>query len=790
MQPETFHYQLPPQEIVELLDTPGAPWLFLAPDASGWLEVEHPPLPSLAEVAQPFVRLAGMRIDPATNAQRQLAFGTTLAFVQRASLARREYALPAGRRIASVRWSHRSQSFALALVGGAGTELWVGEPGAGELRRLASGLNAIFGEGFEWMPDGESLLLTLVPRARGAAPIAPSSAEGPLVQEAHGEVTPLRTYQDLLESPHDDALFEHYATSELALVSSAGGEPRRFGAPALYASTDVATGSGFVLIQRVLRPFSRSQPVHGFPYQLDVLDLEGRLVRRVADFPELANVPVEGVRTGPRGVQWSPHEPATLLWVEALDDGDPRKTVPARDRWMRLDAPFTGEAREFLRLEQRAAALSWLPEPARVIARQYDRDRRWMRTSLHERESGAELALLDDRGVKDRYGDPGGLLTRMQRSGRRLVRIEDGFVFRAGEGQEEQGQRPFLARERLGERETTREELWRCASDTYESVVALLEGEERGRFVTRRESSREPPNLFERLLGTQDARRLTDFGDPTPLLRRVEQRLLRYTRADGVALSGKLYLPPDWKAGTRLPLVVWAYPQDYPDEGTAGQTSGTPHHFTRVGGPSQLFFALAGYAVLDDAALPIVGHPETMNDTFVEQSVSSVRAAIEYLDEEGIADPARVGVGGHSYGAYMTAMLLAHCDLFRAGIARSGAYNRSLTPFGFQAERRTLWEAPESYRKLSPFFDASRIKVPLLLIHGAEDQNPGTLPMQSERLFQALKGTGGRARFVTLPHEGHAYRARESVLHVVWEMLRWFDEHVKHGTPAEIRTRA
>jgi dipeptidyl aminopeptidase/acylaminoacyl peptidase len=777
MHTEPFRYQLPPREIVELLDAPGAPWLFLAPDASAWLEVAHPPMPSLAEVARPFLRLAGLRIDPAANAQRQLGFGISLALVERATLRRTEFALPAGRRIAAVRWSHRGQAFALALVGSAGTELWVVERGGAELRLLAGGLNAVFGEGFEWLPSGDGLLLTLVPRGRGAAPVAPASAEGPRVQEAQGEVTPLRTYQDLLEGPHDDALFEHYATSELALVALAGGEPRRFGAPALYLGTDVATGGEQLLVTRVLRPFSRSQGVYGFPSAIEVLDLEGRLLRRVAELPELRDVPMEGVRTGPRGVQWSPHEPATLLWVEALDGGDPRKQVPARDRWLRHDAPFTDEPREFLRLAQRAAALSWLPDPARVIARQYDRDRRWMRTSLHERSSGAELALIDDRGVRDRYGDPGALVTRVDERGRRILRVEDGWAFRAGEGQEELGKRPFLARERLGEAQ--REELWRCGEGVYESLVALLEGEERESFVTRRESASEPPNLCLRRLGSDESRRLTDFGDPTPLLRKIEKRIVRYARADGVALSGKLYLPPGWNPGTRLPLVLWAYPQDYPDEGTAGQTSGTPHHFTRVSGPSQLFFALAGYAVLDDAALPIVGHPETMNDRFVEQSVASARAAIEHLAQEGIADPGRVGVGGHSYGAYMTAMLLAHCELFRAGIARSGAYNRTLTPFGFQAERRTLWEAPESYLKLSPFLEAAKIKAPLLLVHGAEDQNPGTLPIQSERLFQALKGTGGRVRYVSLPHEGHGYRARESVLHVVWEMLRWFDLHVK-----------
>src|SRR5689334_19230002 len=350
-------YQPPPREIVDLLDAPGAPWLFRAPDASAWLEVAHPPLPALAEVARPFLRLAGLRIDPATNAQRQLGFGVTLALVERASLARSEFELPEGRRIAALLWSHSNRAFALALVGGAGTELWLGERAGGELRLAASGLNAVFGEGFEWLPSGEGLLLTLVPRGHGAAPAEPASAEGPLVQEAHGEVTPLRTYQDLLESPHDDVLFEHYAASELALVGLDGGEPRRFGPSAIYTSTDVATGGELLLVTRVLRPFSRSQAVHGFPSATEVLDLDGRRLHTVAQFPELRDVPIEGVRTGPRGVQWSPHEPATLLWVEALDGGDPRREAAARDRWMRLDSPFDREPVEFLRLAQRAAAL-------------------------------------------------------------------------------------------------------------------------------------------------------------------------------------------------------------------------------------------------------------------------------------------------------------------------------------------------------------------------------------------------------------------------------------------------
>jgi len=327
-----------------------------------------------------------------------------------------------------------------------------------------------------------------------------------------------------------------------------------------------------------------------------------------------------------------------------------------------------------------------------------------------------------------------------------------------------------------------RERLFQSGAGEHERPIALVDApagrEEISAFVTRHESPVDPPNLRLRTPDSATFEQLTRFPDPAPVFRRVRKELVRYERADGVKLSGTLHLPPDWD-GARLPLVMWAYPREYVDADTASQVRGTPHDFTRVAGPSPLFFLLRGYAVLEDAEMPVVGPPETMNDTFVEQVVASAKAAIAHLDALGVCDPRRVGVGGHSYGAFMAVCLLAHSSLFRAGIARSGAYNRTLTPFGFQSERRTLWEAPKSYVELSPLLSADKIRAPLLLVHGAEDENPGTHAIQTERLFQAIRGTGGIARYVSLPHEGHGYRSREAILHVLAEMLDWFDAHVR-----------
>ena len=594
-----------------------------------------------------------------------------------------------------------------------------------------------------------------------------------------GSESPLRTYQDLLASPHDEALFDHYVTTELAIVDVAGGGATSLGT-APFTQTSLSPDGEYLLETVLKRPYSYLMPFYLFPQVVRVRPVAGGDAVVLADVPLGEDIPIGGVRTGPRSFTWKASEPATLMWAEALDGGDPKAEVPHRDRWLSLAAPFDPQrAVEVVRVEHRAQGLSFLADPRLVVTGEYDRDRRWTRQLLHDLTSGDPPKVLDDRSRNDRYGDPGRLVTEPGPFGRSVVRRDGDDVYRIGSGSTPEGDLPFLDRQNLAAGETAR--LWRCQPGSYESVAHVgqaVDGQPLA-FVTRHESPSSPPNYRRRTAGADDFDALTDFADPTPQLRGITKQLVKYERPDGVPLSATLYLPPGHEEGTRLPLVVWAYPREYNDVGTAGQVRGSPWRFTRIGGSSHLFFLTQGYAVMDGATIPIIGDAETMNDTFREQLVASAQAAIDHAAELGVADPTRVGVGGHSYGAFMTANLLAHSDLFRAGIARSGAYNRTLTPFGFQSERRTFWEAPDTYFAVSPFMHVPGIQEPLLLVHGEIDNNSGTFPLQSRRMYQAIKGHGGTARLVMLPAESHGYRARESILHVLAEQIDWFEQHVK-----------
>ena len=775
-------YRLPPPEVVALLDAPETPRVDLSPDARWMLLVERPSMPSIAEVSRPWIGLAGTRLDPVTNAPWRAGYDTGLLLREIDGTNERRLALPGGARIASVSWSHTSTRLAITLATDAGTELWIADVAGGAPRRVASGLNGFLGGPFDWTPDGDGAIVLLVPEGRGPAPAAPSVPRGPVVQQTAGTTTPLRTFQDLLASPHDEALFVHYGTSRIARLDFATGKATPVGEPALYSGASVSPDGAHLIVERIERPFSYVLPESGFPRTIEVSSLDGRVERTVARVPLGEHIPMEGVRTGPRSVQWQASAPATLVWAEALDGGDPKRKAEWRDRWMALDAPFGGEPRELFRLAQRARGLQWLDAPGggKVFASDYDRDRRWGRTLFFDlAQPGKAPIVVEDRSVRDRYGDPGSPMTRVTPQGTRVVRVDGDWIYRSGAGADPDGARPFLDRFHLATLETER--LWRCAPGTSERVTEIVRSSADAppTVVTAYESPTEPPNYLLRDLAKKTTTPLTAFPDPQPALRGVTQELVTYQRRDGVSLSATLYLPANRRDGERLPLVVWAYPMEYNDPDTAGQVSGSPWRFVRMRGASQLLFLTQGYAVMNDATMPIVGDPETMNDTFIDQIVSSAAAAIDYAAARGVADPRRVGVGGHSYGAFMTANLLAHCDLFAAGIARSGAYNRTLTPFGFQSERRTIWEAADAYVKLSPFFAAHRIQEPILFIHGEKDSNSGTFPIQSERMYQAVKGNGGTARLVFLPHEDHGYRARESVLHTVAEMLEWFDRHVK-----------
>ena len=781
-------YRLPPEEVVRILDAPPSPGVSIDPTRTTMLLMERENLPPISELAQPMLRLAGMRINPDTTASHGPRSTVGLLLQDIATGAQRRITLPGDASVSSINWSPQGDRVLFLIMRGQAAELWIADTATGQARALTGPVvNAVPGGAPQWMPDGKSVIVRLIPEDRGAMPQPSRAPIGPIIQETTGRSGPVRTYQDLLANAHDEALFDYFFTAQLTSIDVESGEQSKLGPPSIFRGIDVSPTGRFLLVARTHAPYSYLHPWSAFPETIEIwtsTDDSSRSGRRsieLARHPLRDNIPIQGVQTGMRQVRWHSIEGADqLVWAEALDGGDPRAEATHRDRLMTLAAPFTGEPAELLRTQHRFSGVTFTERADLSMVSEYDRDELWSRTWIVNLDDAAsEPRLIWSRSVRDRYNDPGSPITTTTPDGRRVVMVHGDALLLSGAGASPEGDRPFLRRLDLGHLETT--ELWRNHGERYESVSGIL-NDDGTRVLIRRESPTDPPNYFEVDLSSGAERALTQFADPAPQLRSIRTELVTYTRDDGVDLSATLLLPPNYREGDRLPLLVWAYPREFNDPATAGQVSGSPYRFTQIGGSSHLFLLTQGYAIMNNATMPVVGHPETANDTFVQQIVASAQAAIDKAVELGVADPQRVGVGGHSYGAFMTAHLMAHSDLFRAGIARSGAYNRTLTPFGFQSERRTFWEAPQIYMNLSPFTHAHRITAPLLFIHGEIDNNSGTFPIQSERMYHAIQGHGGIARLVMLPYESHGYQARESVMHVLAEMIDWFDRFVKNPT--------
>lgn len=774
-------YKKPPKEVLDVLNAPVTPGVSVSPTRDKILLTTSLRYPPLADLSQPMLRLAGRRINPAANSPHRLRYSVSMTLKRVADGSEIKIDVPAGAKISDIEWTDDGKHFAFLNTTQTRVELWVGDAASGKIHNLkAATINSVIGNPLTWMPDNRTLLVQLVPATRGAAPAEPGVPDEPNTQESSGRPGPVRTYEDLLKSPHDERLFEYYATSRLALVDSVTGHSTAVGQPAIFQSIEPSPDGQHLLVTRIHKPFSYLFPDNAFPREIEVWDTKGKMLYKVASLPLSDQVPIGGVITGPRFVRWRPDQPATLVWAKALDDGDPKTKVPYRDRVVALKAPFKGEPVELFKVENRLSGMTFGEKGGLVLFNDFERDKRWVRSFMLDIDkSGSQPKLLWQRNQQDRYKDPGTPVTKVIAGQRVLIQNGD-WIYLVGNGASPEGDRPFLDRFNL---QTLKfERIFRSDSDEYENPISLL-SEDGSKFLTRRESPSEAPNYYVLSANGEAPRALTQFPDPTPQLRDIKKQLVTYKRADGVQCSFTLYLPPDYKEGTRLPTVVWAYPLEFNDASTAGQITGSTQRATSISGPSHLFFLMEGYAVLDNATMPVVGDPETVNNTYVEQIVMSARAAIDKATEMGVTDPERVGVGGHSYGAFMTANLLAHSDLFRAGIARSGAYNRTLTPFGFQSERRTIWEAPELYLKVSPFMFAQKINEPMLMIHGEADDNSGTFPIQSERMYQAMKGNGGTVRLVMLPNEAHGYSGRESIEHVLYEMINWFDKYVKNAQP-------
>ena len=777
-------YKLPPKDIAELLLAKPAPNVSVDDKGQWILLTQSNSYPSVEELAQPELRIAGLRIDPNNFAPSRQNFVNTVWLKNISS--GKEYkisGLPANLFASNFSWSPDDKKFAFTQTNDNRVDLYVVDVAEQKATKVnKQPLNVITGGSYQWY-DNNSLLYKITLHPATAVPAKPLLPLGPAVQENIGKVAPSRTYEDLIKSPYDEQLFDFYATSQL--VKNVNGVESNIGSPAIYSQISVSPDKEYMLVRKIHKPFSYLVPAFGFPSSVAITDMKGNELKLLIDLPstELAPTGFDNVQNLPRGFEWKDDEPSTLVWAYPLDSGMIKNKMQYHDAIYSLSAPFMGLARELFKVEMRYRGIQWGNDKLALVTEGLT-GKQIVRTDRYNPSTGSLEKLLE-RNTTDAYSSPGFPVTEQNKFGRDVIKVSsDGNAIMMNNpvGSSPKGDLPFLAKFDLQTKE--KNILWRSDEEHFESIVKIIDFNNQ-LVLTRRESEKDFPNYYIRDLKNKTVKPITSFTDPYPQLQGVSKQKIHYKRTDGVDLTGDLYLPKNYdaKKDGKLPVFIWAYPAEYNSAADAAQVRGSQHHFTLINWASPVFWVTQGYAVLNNAEMPIVSTDKEKkpNDNFIDQLRMNAESAINALDSMGVGDRNRVAVGGHSYGAFMTANLLAHTNLFKAGIARSGAYNRSLTPFGFQNEDRTYWDDPKLYFDMSPFSYANKIKTPLLLIHGEMDDNPGTFPIQSERMYNAVKGFGGTVRYVVLPYEAHGYRGKENLLHMLYEMNSWMDKYVKNA---------
>ena len=788
-------YQTPPKPLADLVTAPPTPTVSV--DSKGqWMLISerNTATTTIAELSQPELRIAGLRINPATNGPSRAVFVNNLKLRQVSANAAdvQVTGLPANAQLSFIQWSPDDSKIAFTNTTDTKIELYVADVATAVAKKVGDvALNAALGVPYQWVSDSKSFIVRGIPAERGPAPEITRVPSGPTVQENLGTKAQAATYQDLLKSPSDEKQFEYYATAQTMKIGL-DGTVQKIGTMGLIATAAPSPDGRFVLVESIHRPFSYLVTVNRFPAKMDIFDAVGTLVKTLTDVPLQENVPwgQDAAPSGQRNHNWRNDVPATLYWVEAKDGGDPKRKVAVRDIVYTLEAPFSSTPKEIYSAANRFGGVTWGNDQIALFSERWNATRKII-TKLVNPSSPANPVVLFDRSSEDRYNNPGSPELKKNAYGEYVLDITPtNEIYLTGQGASPEGDRPFVDLFSLTTKQAKR--LFRSEAPFFERPISILNAE-KGLILTSRESQEEQPNYFIRNLkpapkkGKKAAEpaltQVTFFPHPYPQFKGIQKQQLRYKRPDGVDLTAMLLLPPGYKKEDGpLPTFLWAYPAEFKNAAAAGQVNGSPYQFNRISYWTGAAFVTMGYAVLENASIPIVGEGDKEpNDTYVEQLVASAKAAIDEGVRLGVVDASRVGVGGHSYGAFMTANLLSNSNLFKAGIARSGAYNRTLTPFGFQNEQRTYWQAPEVYNKMSPFMNVDKVKTPLLMTHGEADNNTGTFPIQSERYYNALKGMGATAKLVFLPYESHGYTAKESLLHMLYEMNGWLDKYVKNA---------
>jgi dipeptidyl aminopeptidase/acylaminoacyl peptidase len=776
-------YQTPPQSIADLFNAPATPSVFFSKDGSLMMILEKAAAPNIEDLAQPELRIAGIRINPAVSGQsRASSFNNIKIKKTRGGEETQINGLPSNARLSDFSFSHDEKYLAFANTEATGISLWVADLTSFEAKKLSEPvLNQVLGNSITWLSDN-SLLIKAVNPSRGEMPKAPSAPVGPIIQETSGNAAPSRTYQDLLSNPYDESLFAHFMDSQIMRLTLDGNKTA-IGKPGMIKSTDLSPDGNYLVVETIQKPFSYLVPGSRFPYKVEIWKTSGEAVTTLAEIPldEVRPTGFDATVTGPRSINWRADKPATLYWVEAQDGGDPKVKVAERDIVYTLNAPFTGEKQKLTSTALRFGGINWSDDSFALLNERWFAARTEKRSVINPSNPAEAPRAIIERSSDDMYNDPGSPVMTENEFSRNVLLRKGDLIFMTSEGGSPEGSMPFLSTFNTKTKE--QKILWRSQAPYYERVAKVINSDAT-EFVTLKEGTDLQPNYW--LVNTKKRMaplQVTSFPHPYESLKGIKKQLVTYKRKDGLNLSAVVYTPEGYDPAKdgRLPVLMWAYPREYKSAADAAQVRGSKYTFTRLSWGSPIYWVTRGYAIMDQTEMPIVGEGDLEpNDFFIEQLVANAEAAINHIVEMGIGDRNRIGVGGHSYGAFMTANLLSHTDIFAAGIARSGAYNRTLTPFGFQYEQRTYWEAPEVYFNMSPFSFADKVKTPILLIHGEADNNSGTFPIQSERYYNALKGHGATTRLVFLPHESHGYAGKESVLHTLWEMDNWLEKYVKN----------
>lgn len=783
---EKLTYQKPPKEIQELVDAPLAPSVWIDSKGENAVLFYRDAYKSIVELSEAELRLGGLRINPKTNIGSRTRFSNNIK-VKKATEkdARQVTGIPENARLSNFTISPDQKMVAFLNTVENGVQLWLTDIEKGTAKQLSNlKVNANMGNPIKWFKDGKALLVNIIPKDRKELINTEEAVpEGPTVTVSDGEKAQNRTYQDLLSSPNDEYNFEQLALSEIKKISLAG-TITDFLPTAMYDDINFSPDGNYVMVNTLKRPFSYIVPYSRFPFESNIYTSEGKLIKKVNDVP-LNEVEPKGfmaTRMGKRSMNWRTDKPATIYWAEALDKGNPEVKVDYRDAVYELQAPFNGKENLLLKTKNRFSGITWGNGNLAIATDYWWNDRNTKSYLFNPSNASEAPKIIFDRNYQDRYNDPGNFVTTRNDFDERVLELENGNAFLMGDGFSDKGQFPFIDQFNLKTHKTNR--IYQSEyTDKLEKLNSAIDMK-KGKILVRIESQNEYPNYYFRNIKKKDhLTPVTSFENPFKSIQSVHKEVITYKRDDGLELEGTLYLPIgyDMKKKEKMPMILWAYPREFKDKNSASQNTTNPNEFIYPYYGSPIYWVTQGYVVLDDAAFPIVGEgDEEPNDTFRTQLVGNAKAAIDAVDKMGYIDRNRVGVGGHSYGAFMVANLLSHSDLFAAGIARSGAYNRTLTPFGFQSEERSYWDSPETYNTMSPFMHADKMKTPLLLIHGEADNNSGTYPLQSERYFNALKGLGATARLVLLPKESHGYSAKESILHMLWEQDQWLDKYVKN----------